>query len=89
MKNFKPIEVDGYIFCHEQYFTAIIQGEEVSGRVSLNNDMAPILCQNKKSGGHKSDFGYKYGWSVIDGIAFNSVKDLVLYDTVEIPYDIY
>lgn len=85
----RAIEREGYTFYHGQHFTAKIKGMKVEGMVSLETDLAPILCQDIKSDGSESAFGYWFGWSVEDGVWYNDVTDLVLYDMSELRYDVY
>ena len=81
--QFKPVVVDDITFYHGEIISCEMDGDFITGRISLDGDEGgiPYICQDKYRGSiAKNKLGYKHSWSIQKGIASNDVKNLIFLD---------
>lgn len=72
-------KMENLLNCNGQYFSAKIKGEEVTGRITVEDGCA-FLCQNRLEGKDcLNKRGYKYSWIVRDGSEKGLTENKVSY----------
>jgi len=80
----KKMEHDGRIVYHGQRVTCIINDTRITdGVISLDGDMRPYICQDKRDGGHFPEkFGFTKAWSAKNGFEDEGITNLELNPAV-------